>query len=286
VSGATLNMMLRRAAAFSLIELITVVAIMAVLVTAAVPTAASLFNRRREDMLRESLVVLRTAIAEFRFNGIDDDRDLRTDEDARGDGNHDGLPGIRFVDDDGDLLSDEDWGSRLPFSAEGGPNGAYDWRVRADDDEDGVIDEEAFPGDLNEMASKMPVLRRSVPIDPTSGQAAWATVALKFNNDSDYFPGSPGSKFRPGLDPVIQAIATPGSQSATYDTTSSRIAFPGKPPASLGSGEQLQPLVDEDPRNGIDDDGDGLIDEDAIDMVDVRSLNDAESSDMSPYSSW
>src|SRR5438874_1032709 len=95
---------------FSLIELITTVAILAILVTAAIPTASSLFNRRREDALRESLVVLRNSIADFRYNGVDDDRDLRVDEDPRGDANHDGLPGLRNVDDDGDLLTDEDWG--------------------------------------------------------------------------------------------------------------------------------------------------------------------------------
>ena len=271
---------------FSLIELITVVAILAILVTAAIPTASSLFNRRREDMLRENLVVLRNAIGEFRYNGVDDDRDLRIDEDPRGDMNHDGLPGLRSVDDDGDLLVDEDWGSRLPFTDAGYPNPNYDWRVRADDDEDGVVDEEAFPGDLNELAAKMPVLRRTVPVDPTSGQAAWGMVHLRFNNDSDYFPGSPGAVFKPGIDPVIQALPTPGSVATTFATTSSRVLFAGKPPVTPSQGEALQPLIDEDPRNGIDDDGDGQIDEDAPEMVEVRSLNDAESADMTPYSSW
>jgi hypothetical protein len=259
---------------------------MAILVTAAVPSASSLFNRRREDMLRENLVVLRTAISEFRFNGVDDDRDLRTDEDPRGDVNHDGLPGLRGVDDDGDLLVDEDWGSRLPFADSGLANPNYDWRVRADDDEDGASDEEAFPGDLNEIAAKLPVLRRTVPVDPTSGQAAWAAVHLKFNNDHDYFPGSPGTPYRPGIDPVIQALPTSGSVATSYSTTSSRVLFPGKPSVEVRQGEALQPLADEDPRNGIDDDGDGQIDEDAPDLVEVRSLNDAESSDLTPYSSW
>lgn len=271
---------------FSLIELITTVAILAILVTAAVPTASSLFNRRREDMLRENLVVLRTAIAEFRYNGVDDDRDLRIDEDPRGDVNHDGVPGLRSVDDDGDLLTDEDWGSRLPFLDTGFANPNYDWRVRGDDDEDGVIDEEAFPGDLNELAAKMPVLRRVVPLDPTSGQAAWAMVHLRFNSDSDYFPGAPGAVFKPGIDPVVQAIGAAGSVGTTYQTTSGRVLFPGKPANPPSQGEALQPLIDEDPRNGIDDDGDGQIDEDAPDMVEVRSLNDAESADMTPYSSW
>src|SRR5258708_3784983 len=168
--------LLRPLIGFSLIELITVVAILAILVTAAIPTASSLFNRRREDMLRENLVVLRNAIADFRYNGVDDDHDQRIDEDPRGDANHDGLPGLRNVDDDGDLLVDEDWASRLPFTDTGFPNPNYDWRMRADDDEDGVIDEEAFPGDLNELAAKMPVLRRTVPVDPTSGQAAWGVI--------------------------------------------------------------------------------------------------------------
>lgn len=271
---------------FSLIELITTVAILAILVTAAIPTASSLFNRRREDALRESLVVLRNSIADFRYNGVDDDRDLRIDEDPRGDANHDGLPGLRNVDDDGDLLTDEDWGSRLPFTDTGLANPNYDWRVRADDDEDGVIDEEAFPGDLNELAAKMPVLRRTVPEDPTSGQAAWGVIYLKYNQDSDYFPGAPGAVFKPGIDPVIQALPTLGSVATTFSTTSSRVLFAGNPAGSPSSGEALQPCIDEDPRNGIDDDHDGQVDEDPPDMVEVRSLNDQESSDMTPYSSW
>ena len=269
---------------FSVIELVTVVAIMAVLVTAAVPTAASLFNRQREDQLRENLVVLRSAIQDFRFNGIDDDRDGRIDEDSRGDANHDGLPGLRAVDDDGDLLVDEDWGSRLPYSVEGKFNLGYDWRVRADDDEDGVVDEEAYPGDLNELSTKMPVLRREVPQDPTSQQAAWSMVRLSFNNDGDYYPTT--AKFRPGVDPVVQAIPTLGSQTTTYATTSSRVLFPGRPPVTMRPGDSLSPLFDEDPRNGIDDDEDRQMDEDSPELVDVRSLNNQESSRGTPYSSW
>jgi prepilin-type N-terminal cleavage/methylation domain-containing protein len=273
---------------FSVLELITVVAIMAVLVGAALPTASSLFNRQREDLLRENLTVLRSAIADFRYNAIDDDRDGRIDEDARGDMNHDGLPGLRGVDDDADLLADEDWGSRLPFDRTGVPNLSYDWRARADDDEDGVVDEEAFPGDLNEMAAKMPILRKAVPIDPTSGQAAWSMVHLKFNNDSDYTLGEGGKPpFRPGVDPVVQALPAPGSAAdTTYVSTSSRILFAGRPAVELRPGDTLTPLVDEDPRNGIDDDGDGQIDEDAPDLTDVRSLNSRQSSNLTTYSSW
>jgi prepilin-type N-terminal cleavage/methylation domain-containing protein len=274
-----------RTGGFSVIELITVVAIMGVLVTAAIPTAASLFQRQREDQLRENLTVLRAAIADFRYNGIDDDCDGRIDEDPRGDANHDGLPGLRGVDDDGDLLTDEDWSSRLPFNDNGALNLSYDWRVRADDDEDGIVDEEAFPGDLGELASKMPILRREVPVDPTTGQAAWQSVALAINNDSDYRLAS-SDPFRPGIDPVAQSLPTAGSVDSTYQTTISRILFGGKPSVEIPAGTALKPLINEDPRNGIDDDGDGYIDEDASEMVDVRSLNDQESSAMTPYSSW
>ena len=270
---------------FSVIELITTVAILAVLVTAALPTAASLFGRQREDLLRENLAVLRTAISEFRYNGLDDDRDGRIDEDPRGDSNHDGLPGIRAVDDDGDLLVDEDWSSRLPFNENGTLSSTYDWRIRSDDDEDGIVDEEAFPGDLAELAAKMPILRKEVPVDPTTGQAAWQMVTLSINNDSDYRLVS-AEPFRPGSDVVVQSLPDLGSTDSTYDTTASRILFGGSPAVTLSPGTKLKPLVNEDPRNGIDDDGDGYIDEDPAETVDVRSLNNQESSAMTPYSSW
>ncbi|MBI4864949.1 MAG: prepilin-type N-terminal cleavage/methylation domain-containing protein [Candidatus Riflebacteria bacterium] len=271
---------------FSVIELVTVVAIMGVLVTAAVPTAASLFNRQREDQLRENLLVLRSAIADFKNNGIDDDHDGRIDEDSRGDANHDGLPGIRWVDDDGDLLTDEDWGNRLPFGADGLLNPNYDWRVRSDDDEDGIVDEESFPGDLNELAAKMQILRKEVPVDPTSGQAAWGMVQITLNNDSDYTISSGSGGYQPGLDPVIQALPGPESEDSSFSTTSSHILFSGKPSREISPNEKLEPLVNEDPRNGIDDDGDGYIDEDAPELVDVRSLNNQESAGITPYSSW
>jgi len=270
---------------FSVIELVTVVAILAILVTAAVPPASSLFARQREDLLRENLAALRSAIADFRYNGIDEDRDGRVDEDPRGDANHDGFPGIRGVDDDLDLLVDEDWANRLPFLPDGKPNPSYDWKCRADDDEDGIIDEEAFPGDLNELAAKMPILRKEVPVDPTTGQAAWSMVFANINNDSDYTLKSIET-FRPGIDPVVQSMSTPGSSDSTFSTTASRILFQGNPPVTFRDGDALRALINEDPRNGIDDDNDGLIDEDAPELVDIRSLNSLESSAITSYSSW
>lgn len=223
---------------------------------------------------------MRVAIADFPQNGVDEDRDGRVDEDPRGDANQDGFPGIRNVDDDGDLLVDEDWSGRLPFLADGRPNPSFDWRCRSDDDEDGLVDEEAFAGDLAELAAKMAVLRMRVPVDPTTGQAAWHTVSLRFNNDLDYTKGTGAEAFRPGVDPVVQ------SSGPTYRTTTARILFAGLPPASFSEGEVLTPLIDEDPRNLIDDDKDGRVDEDAPDLVDVRSLNSDASAGMTPYTSW
>ena len=255
------------------------VALLAILVGAAYPTAYYLFDRFREDALRENLISLRTAIEEFPHNRFDDDRDGRTDEDPRGDRNLDGFPGIRGVDDDGDLLVDEDWGGRLPFKVDGIPNLDYDYRSRADDDEDGTVDEEAFPGDLNELAAKMEILRNEVPVDPTTNQSAWGIIGLEINNDFDYTDDSFGP-FIPGQSPVIR------SRGPVFLTTSSVILFEGNPPSSMSESQPLTILIDEDPRNGLDDDFDGLIDEDPQDIVDVRSLNDQPSVGMTPYSSW
>lgn len=269
-----------RRSGFSLTELVTVVALMAILVGAAYPTASFLFERFREEALRENLVMLRASIQDFHLNRFDDDKDGRIDEDARGDRNLDGFPGIRGVDDDGDLLEDEDWGSRLPFTPEGRGNVDYDYESRRDDDEDGGIEDEAFAGDLSELASKMAVLRNEVPQDPTTGQSAWDIIRLDLNNDFDFTLGPEGRTFVPGVDPVVRSVG------GTYLSTSSLILFAGSPAATFTDGTTLIPLTDEDPRNGLDDDADGRSDEDAQDIVGVRSVNSQPSGNLTPYSSW
>ncbi len=271
---------------FSFIELVTVVALIGIITTAAAPVASSLFQRHREMVLRENLLTLRKAIARFDQNLFDDDADGEIDEDSRGDANHDGFPGIRNIDDDGDMREDEDWLSRTPFDA-GGFNMLYDWNVRRDDDEDGCADEEAFPSDLNDLTMKVPLLHKAIPIDPTLRVASWHTVLLEkdvpggvylANNDFDWYEdvGVPG--FVNGVDPIV--VSTDNIYSVGTDKI---LTDPG---SNLADGDTLVPLTDEDPRNRIDDDGDGQIDEDAPDMLDVRSMNSAKGLNQTSYSEW
>ena len=276
---------MRSCSGFSFIELVTVVALIGIITTAAAPVASSLFQRHREMVLRENLLTLRKAITRFDQNLFDDDADGEVDEDSRGDANHDGFPGIRNIDDDGDLREDEDWLSRTPFVS-GGFNMTYDWNVRRDDDEDGRADEEAHPSDLNDLAMKVPLLHKTIPKDPTLRVSNWHTVLLTdvpggarlANNDFDWYKdvGAPG--WRLGIDPIVV------STDAVYSVGTDKILT--DPGGTLVNNDPLKPLTDEDPRNRIDDDGDGQIDEDAPDMLDVRSLNSAKGLNQTSYNEW
>lgn len=279
-----------RRSGFSFIELVTVVALIAIIVSSAVPVASSLFRRHREMMLRETLLVMRLAIDSFPQNGLDEDQDTRIDEDPRGDANYDGLPGIRNVDDDSDLQTDEDWNYRLPFDAYGAVNRDYDWTFTVDDDEDDTRDEEAYAADLGELAQKMPIMNRRVPVDPVSHNITWDAVILSknfasfplANNDSDwYHDGDASGTFSDGDAIVV-------STDAVFHEGLDRILHRNLliQPPDPSDGNPLTALVDEDPRNGLDDDNDGRVDEDAAELVDVRSSTTTQSIDLTPYSSW
>ena len=270
---------------FSFIELVTVVALIGIITTAAAPVASSLFQRHREMVLREHLLTLRKAIKRFDRNLFDDDADGELDEDPRGDANRDGFPGIRGIDDDGDLREDEDWFGRKPFLA-GTFNLSYDWRVRSDDDEDGVRDEEAFPSDLNDLAMKVPLLHKTIPEDPTLRVANWNTVIMRedvpkggelANNDFDWYKDD-GDDIRQDDEPIVLSIDD------TYSVGSDKVLT--DPLGSLTDGDSLKPLTDEDPRNRIDDDLDGRIDEDPPDMLDVGSSNSAKGLNLTSYNEW
>ncbi|MBI3893911.1 MAG: prepilin-type N-terminal cleavage/methylation domain-containing protein [Candidatus Wallbacteria bacterium] len=280
---------------FSFIELLTVVAMIAVLATAALPMAASLYQRNRENALRETLLLMRMAIRDFPRNGVDDDGDGRIDEDPRGDANHDGFPGIRGLA-DGIRGIDVDGAGQPALLSDGRPNPDFDWRFRADEDEDGLIDEEAFPTDLNDLVSKMGILRGKVPIDPTTGEASWRVVLAKINNDGDWRsisndttdPTKPAiivlgppdmtTKPKPGLHPLrITAVLKPSPTSNPKGTS---------PDLKTLDPAQFIENIDEDPRDGKDNDGDGRVDEDCPEVIDVRSWNSSEASDGTKYSDW
>lgn len=274
------------AAGFSFIELITVVALMALITSSAAPATSSLFQRHREMVLRENLLTIRKAVSIFPHNLYDDDADSEVDEDSRGDMNHDGAPGIRGIDDDGDLKVDEDWARRTPFGSYGRPNPGFDWSCRRDDDEDGIVDEEAFPSDLNDMAMKVSLLHKAIPVDPTLNVASWDTVLLNSasipngpklaNNDLDWYVDVDSNfAFTKGVDHIV--ISTDAVFHAADD-----FVLVGSP----SEGAVLVRLLDEDPRNHIDDDEDGRTDEDAADMLDVRSLNSAQGLNLTSYSEW
>lgn len=265
---------------FSFIEMVTVVAIISIVVSSAVPIASSLYQRRRELVLRETLLLMRRAIRDFSQNQRDDDTDGETDEDSFGDRNLDGFPGIRGVDDNGDLFVDDDWGRRNPFLTSGLPNLAYDWKLRADDDEDKSNDEEAHAENIFDLVDRSTILRGRIPRDPTTGQPSWDEVFLqtttapsirtnwhRANNDLDWYVTADQSIL--STDNVFQAAQD--------------IVLNGTTPANLTA---LLPKVDEDPRNGKDDDGDGRIDEDPWDLTDVASLNSDLSTALTTYSDW
>jgi prepilin-type N-terminal cleavage/methylation domain-containing protein len=275
---------------FSFIEMITVVAIISIVVSAAVPVASSLFQRRRELFLRETLMLMRQAIRDFSTNLRDDDSDGELDEDPRGDQNRDGFPGIRGIDDNGDLLVDVDWRGRKPFIGAGQPgdgqlNPLYDWRLRADDDEDMSRDEEAYPSDIFDLVSRTTLLRGKIPRDPTTQQPAWdEKILAKFsleaaNNDLDWKLLVPGGLIV-GVDmPVMASLDDRFFEADDILLNPSMAAKPADNTA-------LTPLVDEDPRNNIDDDGDGRKDEDPADLSDIASLNTTRSTNLTTYSSW
>jgi prepilin-type N-terminal cleavage/methylation domain-containing protein len=269
---------------FSFIELLTVVAMLAILTSAAVPMASSLYRRNRETALRETLLVMRMAIRDYPKNGLDDDSDGRIDEDPRGDCNHDGFPGLRGVA-DGSRGIDVDAAGESQLTQDGRPNPRFDTRFRADDDEDGLIDEEAFATDLNDLVSKMGFLRGKIPVDPTTQEASWRVVLLRLNNDGDWGSSETDEKGQPAT-----IVLGPPDSSGLHPSVITKVIKPRLPdpvPAiSSLSPSNFTPLVDEDPRDGVDNDGDGRIDEDASELVDVRSWNVSEASDGTKYSDW
>ena len=274
---------------FSFIELITVIALIGLVSASAAPVASSLFQRHREMVLREHLLTLRKALTHFGRNQYDDDADDEIDEDSRGDSNFDGYAGIMRVDDDGDMFIDEDWARRAPFLSNGKINYSFDWRVRRDDDEDGICDEEAYPSDLNDLCMKMPLLHKAIPMDPTIHAANWKSVIIKYdipngtqmaNNDLDWYHdnGTVNGAYD-SQDTIVISTDNTYSVSEDYITTD-----PGG--AGLSDGDMLVPLTDEDPRNRLDDDLDGRIDEDAPDMLDLSSFNSAKGLNQTSYSEW
>lgn len=261
--------------------MITVVAIISVIVSAAVPVASALFQRRRELFLRETLLLMRQGIRDFAHNLRDEDADSELDEDPRGDRNRDGFPGLRGVDDNGDLLIDVDWDNRSPFASNGQLNLQYDWRLRGDDDEDMSRDEEAYPSDIFDLVSRTTILRGKIPRDPTTQQPAWDEKVLAdfspdaANNDLDWIPDPPVGVVG-STEPVV--ASTDDQWDPTYDVLLTSWGPPGGP--------NLQQLIDEDPRNGLDDDGDGRVDEDPRDLSDLASFNTTQSVALTLYSSW
>lgn len=274
---------------FSFIELVTVIALIGLVSTTAAPVASSLFQRHREMVLREHLLTLRRAMAAFGKNQYDDDADDEVDEDSRGDANFDGYAGLMKIDDDGDLYIDEDWARKSPFTSNGRINYAFDWRVRRDDDEDGVCDEEAFPSDLNDLCMKMPLLHKTIPMDPTLHAASWDTLIMKFdvdgssmlaqkmaNNDLDWYYDINNDGVRDSNEPIILSTDAVFSAGIDYVTT-------GTIPPNNAT---LKVLSDEDPRNRLDDDGDGKIDEDAPDMLGIRSYSSMKGLNQTSYCEW
>lgn len=273
--------------------MVTVVAIIAVIASSAAPVASSLFQRRRELLLREHLMVLRQAIRDFPQNLRDDDSDGEIDEDPKGDQNRDGFPGLRAIDDNGDLFVDADWKGRTPFLADGTIDPAYDWRLRADDDEDLSRDEETYPSDLYDLVNRATILRGRIPVDPTTLQPTWKVKLLigegstpptdqqtsAANNDLDWFTDPDGPTFDPG-EVVVVSI---DDEWVAADDVCIAGNCAGLGP---GPGPSLLPLYDEDPRNGLDDDQDGRVDEDPADLSDISSRNSRRSTNLTTYADW
>lgn len=261
----------------------------AILACVALPLASSLYRRNRENALRETLLISRMAIRDFHRNGIDDDADSRVDEDPLGDANHDGFPGIRGAS-DGVRGADVDAAAQPALLKNGFVNPFFDARFRGDDDEDGLIDEESFPTDLNDLVSKMGLLRGKVPPDPTTGEASWRVILGKLNNDADWTV----SGYDPSSGPPTVIVRGPaGARDAAgvvhmkRDGGGAIVTQVLKPRAATPNrGQDYVELTDEDPRDGQDNDGDGLTDEDSAEVIDVRSWNSSEAADGSKYSEW
>ncbi len=267
---------------FSFVELLTVVAMIAILASAAVPVASSLYRRNRENSLRETLLIFRMAIRDFPRNNADDDDDGKIDEDPRGDFNTDGYPGLRGVEDSVRGV-DVDGAGQTVLLANGFLNLLFDTRFRADDDEDGLIDEEAFATDLNDLTQKMGILRGRVPVDATTGESSWRVILARVNNDADWVD----SGYDTGSDsPPTSIVLGPPDRTGLSPREITRVLRPaGVSPVGLDP-TSFKPYIDEDPRDGIDNDGDGRTDEDPPDVIDVRSWNSSESSDGTRYSDW
>ncbi len=271
--------------------MVTVVAIIAVVAAAAAPVASSLYQRRRELLLRETLMLLRLGIREFPANLRDDDSDGEIDEDPKGDQNGDGFPGLRGVDDNSDLFPDVDWAGRFPFLPDGKVNGAYDWRLRSDDDEDMSRDEETYPSDLFDLVNRVSHLRGRIPRDPTTNQPTWKLKLLigdlttpstlqaeAANNDLDWS----NNATRPL--PVGELVLL--SKDAVWNGIPTDECIAGTCSSPPGNGSALFRLYDEDPRNGLDDDSDGRRDEDSADLTDISSTNSKRSTNLTTYSQW
>ena len=84
----------------------------------------------------------------------------------------------------------------------------------------------------------------------------------RFNNDGDFYADDPGGT--PGMfDPLVDEIfATDDGINGLYDGTETLLFEGATPGVQTMLGGPIKPLVDEDPVDDIDNDGDGFIDED------------------------
>ena len=143
-------------------------------------------------------------------------------------------------------------------------------------------DEEAYPSDIFDLVNRTTILRGRIPRDPTTQQPTWGEKSLRLsgsttaaNNDLDWtIPSCTPDKYGSAADcPVVASLDN------VYQAALDVQLF------GSGTGTLVQ-LVDEDPRNGLDDDGDGRRDEDPADLADVFSQNPALSTNLTTYSSW
>lgn len=128
--------------------------------------------------------------------------------------------------------------------------------------------------DLNQWPENRVRYLVEIPIDPTTNQANWRIIP--YDNDGDWVPfsdtGDPGTPNDYGAGEG-NSVWDSGTEDLNNDKGEDNIDNTGDYGEGDGRPTVGEDRVDEDPIDGIDNDGDGVIDEDPPDVQDITSAN-------------
>lgn len=178
---------MRSSSGYSLLELVITLSVLSILVMGTLPIAANAVQRQKEQRLRESLRLIRSAIDEFKRDSIGacpQGAVVSVNPTAPGNTGIPVDPRSRVVIDDCKIFDSENL-DRYPPSLEMLVSGV---RVKARGANltggSGIQEGSTQATELNEQKEITKVYLRDIPIDPVTGEADWAIRSSYQTGDS------------------------------------------------------------------------------------------------------